>query len=257
MAPFIAPFLMTFVANLKIAQEDESSAIPPSLIEGAKDDGRGPSSDGDGGGDGGGSGGGGIVTGSISAIERAMPDWPAFRLNWGRTLAALFAPSNEEVCELPIVKKLVLRMQDATERSLYVDSLDDLLKEHMIAFEAAWFRDELLHAYANSVADRSSSAASAVSLHCLEFLKIPMSLPMNLHRDCPNEEPRLRESSLGIIDEMIDELGAHVVATIKPLWEQVHALETQSSPIEAARRTERMLLARKKGEGGLFFCLFV
>ncbi|KAJ1408723.1 Nck-associated protein 1 [Ochromonadaceae sp. CCMP2298] len=166
----------------------------------------------------------------------------AFRFNWQCAVAICCSQqcsAGRRACA-PFAL-LAARMQYATERSTYKDSLTRLLDECVHLTPAGWYRAALLSSFSATLADPHLGAA-----HSFAFFSPLQHALQSCHPDCPAEVPELSQKAGVIANTMMADLAAFAVTLVKFLWDNISALERQHQPLEVAKRIERSL---KKGAG--------
>jgi hypothetical protein len=157
-----------------------------------------------------------------------LHNFSAFRLNWER-LSTYIALSNT-IFKSNESNSVYKRMNDAYERSHYVDNLNYVVKKHFVLYELWWFQTYTMEAYHEALNH---------TLNPLCFFSILRVIELNIHADCPEEIHRLSDSASKYFDMLIAKLGKHIETTIKALWDFYFVLETKTKPIDAARRYEK------------------
>lgn len=132
-------------------------------------------------------------------------------------------------------------MNAAYQRSLYVDSLHQLVLRFAELWNVWWYQDEFHETFRRSLGDAEASAKHAAS-----FLFVPGAAMANVHPDCPDEHPLLGEECGRIAEQLMTELSQAAEGLVKPLWDHFHGLDDQIAPIEAALRIERAQQQKQK-----------
>lgn len=170
----------------------------------------------------------------------------ALRYNWERVLAlssgqqmALLVKSTESF------DALRERISAVVIRSLYIDSMEILLKNFFDPYNIGWHRKVLLQSFTTTYKD-----PHGLAIHSFAYFKPLESVQLNTHLDCPEESKAIGESAKAVSNLMLNDMCAYLLTLLKYLWDYVSALESHCHPVEAAKRLEKAMLMKKGNEGG-------
>eukprot|EP01034_Spumella_vulgaris_P021372 gene21372-27402_t len=168
------------------------------------------------------------------------------RLNWDRTLALASTQTMHTTMKSAglAFEKLTERMYAVTDRSLYLDNLDLLLKTHVEPYEIQWFRKSYLASFASTYKEPYSYTRFVFA-----YFNVFETIGLNSHPDCPEENAVLGSRVVLLCNTMLSELSDFVLTLVRYLWDNISALEAQCHPIEAARRLERSQHSKHQGGG--------
>jgi hypothetical protein len=138
---------------------------------------------------------------------------------------------------------LINRMRAVVERTTFIDSLPDLIREYAEPFECWFFRVPYFSAFASAVQFTGNYLYPYQSLTYFRSLQY---IHYNFHTDAAFERYLFMGISQRFTDSMIEHLSAQVLKQVQHLWDYMQKLESQIIPLEAAARVERLQATRKK-----------
>jgi hypothetical protein len=173
-------------------------------------------------------------------------NFEGYRLNFERALylissstLAYFNTSDKD-----LFMTLVQRMNASYWRSLYLDSISDLLGIYAIPYEINWYRTHFLTAH---VVSFNHMAGQNYPYESFKFLELTKFITFNCHKDVTEELPVLIDTAINTSQGMIQLLKTHVVNQLDHLYELLTDLENQTRPIEAGIRLQKSIDSRRKG----------
>lgn len=181
-----------------------------------------------------------------SKEERApREDFGSFRAGWDRAVSILCSQGIVTQAKDPAVDALCVRMHAAVERTMFLDSLEELLREHCEPYTAWWFHEAYWRGYEEAISAATPTTASQAG-HISGYFNILRTVQLNVHRDFPSEQARLGSMAVRTCAVMLERLQDRLLASLRQVWDHFHALDTQFHPLEAAKRIERLIVAKHK-----------
>lgn len=188
-----------------------------------------------------------IAKGVVSALATDIEDLAseniadlklnALRINWNRL--SLYFASYASLIREPSIIDLTKRMNEASERSHYVDNLQEILKKYFCLHEVFWFQSYLVDAYQDSLLTTHSLQ------NPLSLFTLVKYIEFNDHPDCPEQIPRLCQASSQYCDALCHRLVKFVESCVKSLWEFYYALETKTKSAESIKRYENDIRSKQ------------
>ena len=177
------------------------------------------------------------VTNNLTSIDPSHPDTcdlSSFRINCERLSMALSSKSVGQVAKNNCIGILQRRMQEAYQRSMYVDVLEQVIRDRFEPSEMWWFRSQLTDCFREAL-----ESSHKQSMHPLAFFNVLSSAILNVNADCPEEQSSIGYETTKLCDDFVLKLGALVETSFGDLWKELLNLENQILPIEAGKRVER------------------
>ncbi|CAM9705501.1 unnamed protein product [Ascophyllum nodosum] len=184
------------------------------------------------------------LSGLTSHLEGLDPEKPdaadlkAFRWDCYRLMGVISEPGNHLFNDMQ-VSEMMRRMTRAMEHSEFVDSLEEMLRQHADLSEAWWYFESVLKDDAN----RCLLAQDSSSKYAASYIKILGSAIDNIHEDCPDEQLIIGTRSADLAEKMAKKMAARVENLVYMLCTKAEALDVPILPHEAAHRAQRQHVA--------------
>ena len=188
---------------------------------------------------------------TLDGLKNANPsaaptvgEFEGFRLTWERALAVASSQGMSQAIRAIVgpFDALAQRMLFVFDRSLYRDSLDKLVDQHIDFHQIGWFRATFLSAFSVAMTDPNGLAQNS----WLFFLPL-QSIRLSCHEECPEEVLPLSIKAGVLANTMLSDVGDFAVTLVTFLWDFVSYLQSQYHPAEVGKRAERIAQSKQRG----------
>ena len=166
------------------------------------------------------------------------------RLNWAR-LEGLLAVGGHDPVASSTIGGSITRMRTIVAHSKFVDSLDTILVQVGQVSDCFWHWDEFQRAFKDIVSAEGRNAKA-----CVTFVKVVASTVCALSPLCPDEHTTLRNEAEQKAEVFLQGIGEQVSSQLMRMLTDIEHLDAQTSPVNAASRTQKGSVDAKQQQPG-------
>lgn len=135
------------------------------------------------------------------------------------------------------------RISAVYQRSYSIDAIDTQINTVILPYECYWFRSHFLVAHTNALTYQGKMPYAEQSLVYLHLTKYSV---LSAHPDNIDEHERLHEAAFSTCQGMVQSLTQHIVTQVEYMVDVCKSLDSETRPIEAGNRLQKVLDAKKK-----------
>ena len=140
-------------------------------------------------------------------------------------------------------------MRTIVAHSKFVDSLDTILVQVGQVSDCFWHWDEFQRAFKDIVSAEGRNAKA-----CVTFVKVVASTVCALSPLCPDEHTTLRNEAEQKAEVFLQGIGEQVSSQLMRMLTDIEHLDAQTSPVNAASRTQKGSVDAKQQQPGAASC---